>query len=52
MDGAPIPLIRNRIVDAGFKDIDIIPLGADKVFVHSTNDNNVSDVVQAAKQFF
>lgn len=52
IDGAPIPLIQNKVVDAGFKDIDIIPLGADKVFVHSMNDINVSDVVQSAKQFF
>jgi hypothetical protein len=49
MDGVPIPLIQNRVVDAGFKDIDIFPLGADKVFVHSMNDINVSEVVQSAK---
>jgi len=45
MDGAPIHVIQNRVVDAGFKDIDIIPLGADKVFVHSLNDLNISEVV-------
>jgi len=29
IDGASVPLIQNRVEDAGFKDIDIIPLGAD-----------------------
>ena len=38
--------------DAGFKDIDIIPLGADKVFVHSLSDVNVADIVGEAKQIF
>lgn len=52
VDGASIPLIQNRVEDAGFKDIDIIPLGADKVFVHSLSSTNVSDIVGEAKQFF
>ena len=38
--------------DAGFKDIDIIPLGADKVFVHSLSNIDVSEVVHEEKQFF
>lgn len=33
-------------------DIDIIPLGADKVFVHSLSDMDVSAVVSEAKPFF
>jgi len=52
IDGASIPLIQNRVEDAGFKDIDIIPLEADKVFVHSLSGANVSEIVGNAKQFF
>ena len=52
IDGASIPLIQNRVGDAGFKDIDIIPLGADKVFVQSLSGIDVSEVVHEAKQFF
>jgi len=51
-DGASIPLIQNRVEDAGFKDIDIIPLGADKVFVQSLSGIDVLEVVHEAKQFF
>jgi len=35
INGESIPLIHNRVEDRGFKDLDIIPLGADKVFIHS-----------------
>ena len=52
IDGTTIPLIQNRVEDAGFKDIDIIPLGADKVFVHSLSNIDMSEVVHEAKQFF
>lgn len=51
--GESIPLIQNIVEDvAGFKDIDIIPLGADKVFVQSLSGVSVSDIVGEAKQFF
>jgi len=52
IDGASIPLIQNKVEDAGFKDIDIIPIGADKVFVHSLSGADVSVVVVKARQFF
>ena len=52
IDGASIPLIQGKVEDAGFKDIDIIPLGVDKVFVHSMSGVDVSLIVKEAKQFF
>lgn len=52
IDGASIQLIQNRVEDAGFKDIDIIPLGADNVFVHSLSGVDVSEIVNESKQFF
>jgi len=52
IDGASIPLIQNRVDDAGFSDIDIIPIGADKVFVHSLSGADVTAIVTQARQFF
>ena len=49
LNGESILLIQNRVEDAGFKDIDIIPLGADKVFVHSLSGVCVSNIVGEAK---
>ena len=50
--GTAVPIIQNRVEDAGFKDIDIIPLGAEKVFVHSLLGANVAEVVKEARSFF
>jgi len=50
--GESVPLIQNRVADAGFVDLDIIPFGADKVFMHSLSGVNVWDTVKEAKQFF
>jgi len=52
IDGASIPLIQNRVEDAGFKDVDIIPIGADKVFVQSLSGADVSVIVDKAREFF
>jgi len=38
--------------DGGFKDLYIIPIGADKVFIHSLSVANVSDNVGKTKEFF
>ncbi|MCI55620.1 sulfate transporter, partial [Trifolium medium] len=35
-NGEVIPVVQNRIVDAGFKDLVLVPMGADKVFVRSS----------------
>jgi hypothetical protein len=40
------------VEDASFKDIDIIPLGANKVFIHSLSNANIFEIVGEAKQFF
>lgn len=52
INGESIPLIQNRVKDVAFKDLEIIPLGADNVFIHSLSGVNVSDIVGEAKQFF
>jgi hypothetical protein len=35
MNGEAVPVVQNRIADAGFNDVVITPMGADKVFVRS-----------------
>ncbi|GAU46774.1 hypothetical protein TSUD_402850 [Trifolium subterraneum] len=40
------------MVDAGFNELDIIPMGADKVFVRSLSDIDTVTVVEGAKDFF
>jgi len=49
-NGENIPLVQNRIADAGFSDIDIIPLGADRVLIYSSSDVHVSTIVQWEKK--
>jgi hypothetical protein len=51
-NGEAIPVIQRRVEDAGFRDVDIIPLGPDKVFIHSLSNVNILQVVVEAKQFF
>jgi len=52
LHGESIPIIQKRVEDAGFKDIELIPLGADKVFVQSLSAVSASEIVREAKQFF
>jgi len=52
LNGELIPVIQDRVEDAGFKDINIIPFGADKVFVHSLSDVSIVDIVGKARPFF
>jgi hypothetical protein len=47
-----IPVVQNRIADAGVEDIDIIPLGADQVFIRSNSEVNVTTILHDAKEFF
>ena len=49
INGESIPLIQKRVEDANFTNIDIIPLGADKVFIHSLSGDNFSVMVRKAK---
>lgn len=52
LNGESIRIIQNRVEDVGFKDVDIIPLGADRVFLHSLSDVHIADIVGEAKPFF
>ncbi|MCH89175.1 sulfate transporter [Trifolium medium] len=41
INGESIPLVQQRIEDAGFSQLDIVPLGADKVFIRSLSREDV-----------
>jgi hypothetical protein len=45
-------MVRNRIADAGFTDVDVIHLGADKVFIRSTAGLDVMSMMESAREFF
>jgi hypothetical protein len=51
-NGEAIPVVQNRISDAGFGDLDIIPMGADKVFIRRTEGGDAMDIVGGAAEFF
>ncbi|MCH87933.1 hypothetical protein A2U01_0008814, partial [Trifolium medium] len=51
-NGEAISVVQNRIVDAGFKDLVLIPMGADKVFVRSSEGVDAMVTVNNAKEFF
>ncbi|GAU33774.1 hypothetical protein TSUD_393360 [Trifolium subterraneum] len=52
INGEAISVVYNRIVDAGFQELTIIPMGADKVFVKSTTEADVMAILEGAKDFF
>ncbi|AET02659.2 DUF4283 domain protein [Medicago truncatula] len=52
LNGEAIPVVQTRIEDAGFKDLDVIPLGADRVFMRSASDVEVSTIIAGARDFF
>jgi len=52
INGVTIPVVQKRIVDVGVENIDIIPLGADRVFIRSLSKVNVSTILNDAKDFF
>ncbi|GAU40432.1 hypothetical protein TSUD_397510 [Trifolium subterraneum] len=52
VNGEAISVVYNRIVDTGFQELSIIPLGADKVLVQSTTDADVMATLDGAKDFF
>jgi len=47
-----IPVLQRRISDAGFDNLAVIPLGADKVFMRSLDDADVSITLSEAADFF
>ena len=52
LSGETIPVLQRRIFDAGFVNLAIIPLGADKVFLRSLDDVDVSVTLSEAADFF
>ncbi|PNX75614.1 putative sulfate transporter, partial [Trifolium pratense] len=52
MNGEAVPLVQDRIVDAGFNDLVLIPMGADKVFLRSLAGGDAMGTVDNAKEFF
>jgi len=52
INGEAISLVQQRIKDIGFKDLDIIPMGADKVFIHSLSEEAVISIIDRANHFF
>jgi hypothetical protein len=52
LNGEAIRIMQRRIFYAGFEKIDIIPLGAYKVLVRSTKDEDVSVMFSEAPYFF
>jgi hypothetical protein len=51
-NGEVIPMVRHRITDAGFTDVEVIHLGADKVFVRSLAGLNIVSILDEAREFF
>ncbi|PNX70343.1 putative sulfate transporter, partial [Trifolium pratense] len=52
LNGEAIPVVQNRLSDAGFSDLILIPMGADKVFVRSLEGADALLIVNGAKEFF
>ncbi|XP_045830922.1 uncharacterized protein LOC123922227 [Trifolium pratense] len=52
INGEAVPLVQDRILDAGFKDLVLIPMGADKVFLRCLAGGDVMRTVINAKEFF
>ena len=52
IDREAITVVQNRVEDAGFGDLDIIRLGADRVFLRSMSDKETSSLLEDAKDFF
>jgi hypothetical protein len=52
VNGEAVPLVQNRIIDAGFGDLVITPMGADKVFLRQAEGGDVRSIVAGAVDFF
>ena len=52
LNGEAIPVVQRRIFDAGFDSLDLIPMGADKVLVRSSDNREVSSILSEASEFF
>ena len=52
VNGEAIHVVQRRIFDVGFENLDIIPLGVDKVLVRTSDKEDVSNVLLKATYFF
>ena len=52
INGEAIPMVQNRIKDAGFTDLDIIPMDADRVFIRSLSGVDILQTIEVASEFF
>jgi len=52
LNGDAIPVLQRRIFDTGFVNLVIIPLGADKVFLRSLDNIDISITLTQASEFF
>ncbi|GAU37762.1 hypothetical protein TSUD_102790 [Trifolium subterraneum] len=52
INGEAVPVVQNRITDAGFNDLILVPMGAGKVFVRSSAGVDARAIVNGAKDFF
>lgn len=52
INGEATPVVQTRIEDAGFKDLNVIPFGVDRVFIRSVLDVKASTILEGAKDFF
>ncbi|PNX71795.1 cysteine-rich receptor-like protein kinase, partial [Trifolium pratense] len=52
VNGEAVSVVQSRILDAGFSDVILIPMGADRVFVRSSTSDDVLAVFKSAKEFF
>jgi len=52
VNGEAIPMVQKRVEDAGFADLEIIPMGADKVFLKSVSEKDTWSLLGEAKEFF
>jgi hypothetical protein len=51
-NGDAVPVVRRRLQDAGFKELDILHLGGDRVLVRSPEGADVLKVFDQARDFF
>ena len=51
-NGESIPVLQQRILDVGFKNLNIIPMGADKVLLKASGIAEVNSILSGAAEFF
>jgi len=52
VNGEAITVVQNQVVDAGFADLDVIPMEADRVFLRSNSERETVAMIEGAKYFF